>query len=162
VARAERVAAGPPLDDRAGAQQGLDRLEDGAALDGGQLGAPEQVVEVDAAVAGVAERVQDAVLDGASASRAARPAARGLGPAAPAPAPGAAAAAFLLARPAPAFPARRRARARWTGAADRYSTMTAAAMTVVQSPSLSPIADCVMLRVLTILSESRQMSLRSS
>jgi hypothetical protein len=42
------------------------------------------------------------------------------------------------------------------------STKTAAATTVVHNPSRSPIADCVILRVVTILSDSLQISLRSS
>ena len=41
-------------------------------------------------------------------------------------------------------------------------TNTAAATTEVHSPSRSPIADCVTLRVVTILSDTFQMSLRSS
>jgi len=41
-------------------------------------------------------------------------------------------------------------------------TNTAAATTVVHNPSRSPIADWVTLRVVTILSDMRQMSLRSS
>src|SRR5579875_161324 len=42
------------------------------------------------------------------------------------------------------------------------STNTAAATTVVHNPSRSPIADWVTLRVVTILSDIRQMFLRSS
>src|SRR5260370_22914692 len=41
-------------------------------------------------------------------------------------------------------------------------TNTAAVTTVVHRPSRSPIADCVMLRVCTILSDSFHTSLRSS
>src|SRR5262245_58123020 len=42
------------------------------------------------------------------------------------------------------------------------STNTAAATTEVHSPSRSPMADWVTFRVVTILSDTRQMSLRSS
>jgi hypothetical protein len=42
------------------------------------------------------------------------------------------------------------------------STNTAAATTEVHSPSRSPIADWVTFRVVTILSDTRHMSLRSS
>src|SRR5579863_5329020 len=41
-------------------------------------------------------------------------------------------------------------------------TNTAAVTTVVHRPSRSPIADCVMFRVVTILSDSFHTSLRSS
>ena len=77
--------------------------------------------------------------------------------------------------PEPPNGANRPSRRFWPGAAravacngaagSRYSrgfTKTAAATTVVHSPSRSPIADWVTLRVLTILSDILQMSLRSS
>ena len=58
-----------------------------------------------------------------------------------------------------ARPARLR---RWSYLTLGRLTNTAAATTEVHSPSRSPIADCVTLRVVTILSETFQMSLRSS
>jgi hypothetical protein len=48
----------------------------------------------------------------------------------------------------------------WFYAGPGRSTNTAAATTEVHSPSRSPMADCVMLRVVTILSDILQMSLR--